>query len=206
MKLRSLLPKLKIESRIQRCGIYFLLLDGEVVYVGKSVAVESRIGVHRKERDKEFSEFAVYECLPDELDKWEAHFALLFNPKENTTIPNSKHWISVTTIKTTIVGNNIYGYGPQKIERVLRAAAVEHKIAFGRTYFSRKGVAEVFTEKELRRIKGDRHVARLAVSSGQIGHIKVGGMRPIWTLPNTKTTNKEDVSILPAERGREERP
>lgn len=47
------------------------------------------------------------------------------------------------------------------------------------------------------------HVASLDASSVQHGRFL---MWPIWTLPNTKTTNKEHVSILPAKRGREDRP
>jgi hypothetical protein len=47
------------------------------------------------------------------------------------------------------------------------------------------------------------HVASLDLSKGQYGRFL---MWPDRTLPNTKTTNKEYVSILPAKRGREDRP
>jgi excinuclease UvrABC nuclease subunit len=46
-----------------RSGVYFLIKDGEIVYIGKSVNLRSRLNTHRREKD--FDSVYVLECEGD---------------------------------------------------------------------------------------------------------------------------------------------
>ena len=37
-----------IELGVPRCGVYFLIQAGKVMYVGQSVNIDARIGQHRQ--------------------------------------------------------------------------------------------------------------------------------------------------------------
>ena len=63
-------------------GVYFLIADGEVLYVGQSVDVLARISRHRRE-GKLFDSFSYIVCEPSELDRIEALYIKAFLPPEN---------------------------------------------------------------------------------------------------------------------------
>lgn len=67
-------------------GVYFLLREGSVVYVGQSENVLARIYRHRVEYD-------AYAFLPfpiEALDRAEAHYARLLDPPDNGRHLNGK--------------------------------------------------------------------------------------------------------------------
>lgn len=61
-------------------GIYFLCLDGDVVYVGQSMKLNARVGSHT---DKEFDRAFVFPCVPEHLDHLEGAFIKAWKPKYN---------------------------------------------------------------------------------------------------------------------------
>lgn len=61
-------------------GIYLLIKDGGVVYVGQSINIERRIKQHT---DKEFDSYEAIKCDGDLLDSAEAFYITLHNPKYN---------------------------------------------------------------------------------------------------------------------------
>ena len=61
-------------------GVYFLLHRGEVVYVGQSVNVYSRIAQHTF---KEFDSFAYIPCRECNLDKLESLYIHVLQPRLN---------------------------------------------------------------------------------------------------------------------------
>jgi hypothetical protein len=63
------------------CGIYFLIQEDEIVYVGQSVTVHNRINQHVGV--KEFDRFTYIRCKPEELDVLETKYILKFKPKYN---------------------------------------------------------------------------------------------------------------------------
>ena len=63
-------------------GIYFLIYRGEIVYVGQSRNVETRIASH-SEHDVEFDSWSALECELQDLDDWESHYQQKFKPKFN---------------------------------------------------------------------------------------------------------------------------
>lgn len=69
------------------CGIYFLRNGFEIVYVGQSVNVVSRVATHRAEGIKEFDSWHVLPCEREELDELEAEFIQMMKPKYNGQFP-----------------------------------------------------------------------------------------------------------------------
>ena len=50
------------------CGIYFLIQDNHIIYIGQSVNVYGRIYTHIKEKQKKFDSYAYVPCADEELD------------------------------------------------------------------------------------------------------------------------------------------
>lgn len=71
-------------------GVYFLIKNEEVIYVGKSVNVFDRIGAHRREGGAWFDSFNVIRCGLDEMAALEEKYILAFMPKMNTAITYKK--------------------------------------------------------------------------------------------------------------------
>lgn len=62
-------------------GVYFLLKDNQIVYVGQSMFVASRIANHKK--DKDFDSYRVILCYAPLMGKWERRLIQKFRPKYN---------------------------------------------------------------------------------------------------------------------------
>ena len=66
------------------CGVYFLIADGEIVYVGQSVNVGARMAAHRNS-GKEFDRYAWISCPAEQLDVMESLYIHVFRPPLNIT-------------------------------------------------------------------------------------------------------------------------
>jgi len=68
--------------------IYFLFDDeeGEIVYIGKTIDIFSRIGAHNTDKKKKFSSFVYYRCFSGDLDRVETFLIDWFRPKYNKQI------------------------------------------------------------------------------------------------------------------------
>lgn len=64
-----------------KCGVYFLVKDWHVVYVGQSVNVLSRVAQHLGHKD--FDKFAYLPCKPEELDLIESLYIHTLRPEQN---------------------------------------------------------------------------------------------------------------------------
>jgi len=68
--------------------IYCLIKDDEIVYVGKTINIQSRIFNHKKENFKDFDSFSIVAKLPNEISelellKLEEKYIKLLKPKYN---------------------------------------------------------------------------------------------------------------------------
>lgn len=72
------------------CGIYILMHEREIVYVGQSINCQSRIGTHLNNPLKVFDSYFVIECQEKHLDHLEAKYIINFRPKYNLMIPKVK--------------------------------------------------------------------------------------------------------------------
>lgn len=68
------------------CGIYFLIRGKEVVYVGQSIEVHSRICKHKKE----FDSYAYIECDRKMLDRLESLYIHVLRPALNGIYSNGR--------------------------------------------------------------------------------------------------------------------
>ncbi len=66
-------------------GIYFLIEGDEIVYVGQSIDVHSRLITHRQQ--KQFSHFSYIEVPPELLDIVERAYISRFKPRLNRAVP-----------------------------------------------------------------------------------------------------------------------
>lgn len=62
------------------CGVYFLIKDKVIVYIGQSINIASRITQHR---DKEFDSVSYVACEKSELDILESLYILAYKPPLN---------------------------------------------------------------------------------------------------------------------------
>lgn len=67
------------QRRLPRCGIYFLFSNNELVYVGQSTNIYSRLGNH----NKDFDEIAAIEVPQQHLKAIEYGLIAAFDPKLN---------------------------------------------------------------------------------------------------------------------------
>lgn len=66
-------------------GIYFLIKDSEVVYVGQStVNILGRVAKHIR-NGKEFDSFSYMRCDVEDIDAMEAKYITAFSPRLNTS-------------------------------------------------------------------------------------------------------------------------
>lgn len=63
--------------------IYFLLQDNQVVYIGKSTSLASRIIQHVNSNTKTFDDVSVIECQQNEMDALEVKYINEYRPKYN---------------------------------------------------------------------------------------------------------------------------
>lgn len=69
-------------------GLYFLVEDNELVYIGKSDNIMNRILTHRREGRKKFDSFFIIPVeLSCDLPELEAEFIDRYKPKYNVHIP-----------------------------------------------------------------------------------------------------------------------
>jgi hypothetical protein len=69
------------------CGVYVLMEDGVVMYVGQSTNVYQRIAQHMNMAPFSFTDFVVIECDKEQLLHDEAKYIHEYQPKWNKDIP-----------------------------------------------------------------------------------------------------------------------
>lgn len=67
-------------------GIYFLLLDDLIVYIGKSLNCEARIHSHIGEKTKQFNRYAIQHLSAEKLEKAEAAYVFCWKPSYNRRV------------------------------------------------------------------------------------------------------------------------
>lgn len=85
-------------------GIYFLIQNDIVVYVGKSTDIETRLTAHRKGK-KEFDSYAIMQCNIEWIDLMETFFISKYQPIYNNQFSPCGYWdlISKDDLKKTEV-------------------------------------------------------------------------------------------------------
>ncbi|CAB4126162.1 GIY-YIG nuclease superfamily [uncultured Caudovirales phage] len=76
-------------------GVYVLYDISDIIYVGKSVNVASRVKDHVREKRHLFDRVMVLPCAPEELDEFEGLLIRMLNPVKNRIIGKSKRAATV---------------------------------------------------------------------------------------------------------------
>lgn len=74
-----------IQTEEPICGIYFLLQDADVVYVGQSINIISRVATHVTDGTKAFNRWCYVKLQRHELNDVERFYITLLRPKFNVT-------------------------------------------------------------------------------------------------------------------------
>jgi len=88
---KNKIPMLKGTKKLTQyniCGIYLLMHNGCVVYVGQSIDISARISKHIQENKKEFDEIRYLEYSKEELEIMEKYIIAHFSPKYNISHNN----------------------------------------------------------------------------------------------------------------------
>jgi hypothetical protein len=72
------------------CGVYFLLLGAEIVYVGQSNNVLMRLASHQTRGEIEFDRFFIERCSQAQVANLEAMYIAKFKPRHNIACPTPK--------------------------------------------------------------------------------------------------------------------
>lgn len=80
-------------------SIYFLTLDGGVVYVGQTLDITKRIGGHR---EKLFDSFSFINVNESDASNVESNYIVKFNPDYNRNLPKNDFYKSVSALKTEL--------------------------------------------------------------------------------------------------------
>jgi len=103
---------LNLNTNLQS-GIYFLIQNNEIVYIGSSKNPMSRISAHK---DKIFNKYFIKPCDINELENIEAEYIFKYNPKYNKGMPPNKNIKYVGQLKSSenqkiesvIIGGKLY--------------------------------------------------------------------------------------------------
>ena len=69
--------------------VYFLINNGEVVYIGQSICLRQRLRDHFKYRVK-FDSYYSISCKKEDLNELESIYIYLFNPSKNGRSSNGR--------------------------------------------------------------------------------------------------------------------
>lgn len=80
------------------CGVYFLIRDSDIVYVGQSKNCPSRIETHIRDKGKVFDSYTFVTTARENLDFLESWYIHTFNPEYNKNAPLA--WLELVNIGT----------------------------------------------------------------------------------------------------------
>lgn len=98
--LDNLLANQQPRAACQARGIYILFKDSEIVYIGQSKNIDSRLSGHYAEKTKEFNAFTFIPFVgsDDALTDLEAAYIVTYTPVYNRNIPPNNYWIALDEI------------------------------------------------------------------------------------------------------------
>lgn len=118
----------KIDAPKQRSGLYFLIKDNEIVYVGQSSAVAQRVAAHRGVMDHD--SYTFLPCEGAEANDLEAAYIIALQPRYNTAVPSNSQWKSAHAVRSYFNFVSIH-----HVQKAARAHDVETVMFAGRVYY-----------------------------------------------------------------------
>lgn len=109
-------------------GIYFLLRNNKIVYVGQCKKGLARLYAHCS--DKKFDGYYFKQCDVENLNNIEAYYICNFEPQYNQTIPSNEYFKSKSQLK------EIFKVSGVKLNKMIREKQI--KPYFHGSYFNIK--------------------------------------------------------------------
>lgn len=95
-------------------GVYLLWRGDEVVYVGQSVNIQQRIGVHLANPKKDFDAITYAIVESGDLNEIEAELIVKFNPCLNNELPRNNKYVTKSHVKKH------WGLGGWDLRKILK--------------------------------------------------------------------------------------
>ena len=127
-------------------GVYFLISNSEIVYVGSSDDTRSRIQVHLTCDKKIFDSYSIIACnFSDrrELFTVESYYIMLFEPRYNTNHPGSLDLISRKAARKD------FDLEPNEFKQILKSGWVKAIAEYqGLVYYRRSDIEKALEEMD----------------------------------------------------------
>lgn len=98
---KQLISKKKILSNKiifeNKTGIYFLIKDNEIVYVGQSTQFYTKLSSHVNNKD--FDSYFIIEVPEEQLTEYEVEYIIKFNPIYNSILPSNNIYKTLESMK-----------------------------------------------------------------------------------------------------------
>jgi hypothetical protein len=65
-----------------KIGVYFLIKENKIIYVGKSIYIIDRLETHRRSK-KRYNKVFIHYCTKENIDILESKYIYKFMPEEN---------------------------------------------------------------------------------------------------------------------------
>lgn len=95
-------------------GIYYLIKDGVIVYVGQSINVYARIGAHIAAYEKDFDSYAFVSVPIEDMNRIETEEILNHRPKYNGELPQNDEYKSIAQLK------RFFHVGANHLKKIIR--------------------------------------------------------------------------------------
>lgn len=118
----------KVAVPIQRCGLYFLIKEDRIVYVGQSTIVAQRAAKHRGVIHHD--SYTFLPCLPHELNELEAQYIVALKPVHNVALPANSQWKTAKAVRAHFKFKSI-----RQVAMIARKHNVATEVLAGRVYY-----------------------------------------------------------------------
>ena len=105
------MEKIKVK---RLCGIYYLWREDEIVYIGQSTNILSRVATHLNSVVKVFDSYTYELCEPNLLNKLELESIIKHKPLYNIALPTNADYTTVNAVRKS------YGVNLWTIKRHIR--------------------------------------------------------------------------------------
>jgi excinuclease UvrABC nuclease subunit len=85
-------------------GIYFLIKDRELIYVGQAVNIYNRVASHKSQGVIDFDSYNWIECNVPDLTAVEVEYILAFRPRLNQRIPRCDRFVTQQILRDKGIG------------------------------------------------------------------------------------------------------
>ena len=116
-------------GNVFKSGIYYLIQDDEIVYIGQSVCIMARISTHYTKKRKLFNRY-IYTNVPlDKLDELELKEIIKYSPKYNSDLPGNNTYASMGKLKAH------FRVPEAKLESIIEKNNIGFIETIGRRYY-----------------------------------------------------------------------